>query len=141
MSGRAFIDTNVLVYAVDDADPAKRDRARALLENAGPGDFVLSTQVLSEFYVVATRKLAVPMAEADAADAVAQLSALPVVETDAELVRAAIAVSRDARLSLWDGMIVAAAAAAGCERLLSEDLDDGAVVQSVRVENPFSTPT
>jgi predicted nucleic acid-binding protein len=140
MSDKAFLDTNVLVYAVDDADPVKRDRARELLAEAASGELVLSTQVLSEFYAVVTRKLAVPMTEAAAAEAVNQLALLPLVETDAALVKSGIAASRQAHLSFWDGMIVAAAVVAGCTRLLTEDLNDGALIQTVRIENPFTSP-
>ena len=139
MSGRAFLDTNVLVYAVDDADPHKRDRARQLLAEADPGDLVLSTQVLCEFYVVVTRKLDCPLPDGVAAEAVADLSQLPlIVATDAELVRAGIATCQRWQLSFWDGLIVAAATAAGCDLVLSEDLSDGARLGSVRIENPFA---
>jgi predicted nucleic acid-binding protein len=77
---------------------------------AGPaGQLVLSAQVLSEFHVVATRKLAAPLSERDAAEAI----------------------------RLWGAQIGAAAAVAGCDRVLTEDLPDGAELSSVRVENPF----
>lgn len=139
MSGRAFLDTNVLVYAVDEADPDKRDRARQLLAEADPGDLVLSTQVLCEFYVVVTRKLERPLPDAVAAEAVADLSQFPlIVATDAELVRDGIATCQRWQLSFWDGLIVAAATAAGCDLVLSEDLSDGARLGSVRIENPFA---
>jgi len=134
---RSFLDTNVLVYAVDEADPRKRDVARGLLAGEDVGSLVLSSQVLSEFYVVATRKLAEPMNEADAAEAVEQLSKLPAVAADKELVRSGIALSREAQLSFWDGLILAAAAVGGCERVLTEDLADGAEIGGVRIENPF----
>jgi predicted nucleic acid-binding protein len=140
MSDKAFVDTNVLVYAVDDADPVKRDRARELLATTPSGDLMLSAQVLCEFYAVVTRKLAGPMTESAAADAVNRLALLPVVETDGALVKSGIATSRQAKLSIWDGMIVAAAVAGGCERLLTEDLNDGALIQTVRIENPFTPP-
>lgn len=136
MPGRAFIDTNVLVYAVDDADPAKRDRAREVLGDSAD-QLVLSAQVLSEFYVVVTRKLADPLGEEEAADAVRSLARLPVVVADAELVMAAVALSRQAQISFWDAQIVAAAAVAGCDRVMTEDLSHGAELSSVRVENPF----
>jgi predicted nucleic acid-binding protein len=130
------VDTNVLVYAVDGADPDKRDRAREAL-SADDEQLVISAQVLSEFYVVVTRRLAQPLGETDAADAVRSLARLPVVLGDAELVLAAIALSREAQISFWDAQIVAAAAVAGCERLLTEDISHGAEHSSVRVENPF----
>jgi predicted nucleic acid-binding protein len=137
MPGRAFVDTNVLVYAVDRSEPKKRERAREVLGTA-PEQLVLSAQVLSEFYVVVTRKLAAPLSEAEAGEAVRRLAALPVVAADAELVLAAIALSRKAMLSFWDAQIVAAAAVAGCERVLTEDLSHGTEVAGVRVESPFA---
>lgn len=136
-TARSFVDTNVLVYAFDDGEPAKRDRARELLA-APDAPLTISAQVIGEFYVVVTRKLATPLDDADAAVAVAELLRLPVVPLDGELARAAIATSRSARLSYWDALIVEAAAAAGCDRLLTEDLAHGATIRSVRIENPFA---
>jgi predicted nucleic acid-binding protein len=136
MPGRAFVDTNVLVYAVDDADPGKRDVARKLLRERGPA-LALSAQVLSEFHVVVTRRLAKPMKDADAAAAVDELAKLPVVVTDTELVRAGIAISRQARISFWDALVVAAARASGCDTVLTEDLAAGTTIGGVRVEKPF----
>ena len=103
-TARWFVDTNVLVYAFDDGEPAKRDRARELLAKPG-APLALSAQVIGEFYVVVTRKLAT---------------------------------SRSAQLSYWDALIVEAAAAAGCDRLLTEDLTHGATVRTVLVQNPFA---
>ncbi len=137
MSDRTFLDTNVLVYAVDETEPDKRDAARRLLSSTGHGEFVLSSQILSEFYTVVTRRLAEPVPEATAAVIVDQLSLNPVVPLDPALVKAAIQTSRSSQLSYWDGLIVATAAAGGCQRLLTEDLNDGQVIGSVRVENPF----
>jgi hypothetical protein len=71
---------------------------------------------------------------------VARMRELPVVAVDADLVTAAISGSRTWQLSYWDALIVAAAAAAGCTRLLTEDLADGADYAGVRVENPFAGP-
>jgi predicted nucleic acid-binding protein len=137
MTDRAFLDTNILVYAIDEAESKKRDIARRLLGSAEPGEFVLSTQVLSEFYTVVTRKLAEPIPETTAAAVIDQLGLNPIVSIDSALVKAAIQTSSSSQLSYWDGLIVAAAAAGGCERLLTEDLNDGQVIGSVRVENPF----
>jgi predicted nucleic acid-binding protein len=136
MSARWFVDTNVLVYAFDDATPAKRDRARALLTTPG-APLVISAQVIGEFYMVVTRKLARPLDEGHAGAAVSELLRFPVMPIDSELARAAVSTSRAAQLSYWDALIVEAAAAAGCDRLLTEDLADGATIRSVRVENPF----
>jgi predicted nucleic acid-binding protein len=137
MSDRTFLDTNVLVYALDENEPKKRDTARRLLASAEQGEFVLSTQILSEFYTVVTRKLADPIRKATAAAVVDQLCLNPIVPLDLTLVKAAIQTSRSWQLSYWDGLIVASAAAGGCDLLLTEDLNDGQLIGSVRVENPF----
>jgi predicted nucleic acid-binding protein len=137
MSDRSFLDTNVLVYALDDAEPEKRDAARRLLASSDHGEFVLSTQILSEFYVVATRRLARPLAEDAAAAAVDRLSQLPIVSVDPVLVRGAVELSRSSQVSYWDGLVLAAAARGGCQRLLTEDLNHGQTIGSVRIENPF----
>lgn len=135
--GRTFLDTNVLVYAVDEGEPAKRDRARRILLELDASSIVLSAQVLAEFYVVVTRKLAAPMRPRDAAAAVAELSKLAVVAVDAPLVIDALALASASNLSLWDAMILRAAALSGCERVLTEDLSDGTLIDGVRVEDPF----
>jgi predicted nucleic acid-binding protein len=134
---KAFLDTNVLVYVFDHDEPAKGERARELLEQAMPGQLALSAQVLGEFYVTVTRKLRRPLDEIMAVEALEWLRLLHVVALDAALVQAAVRTCRSSQLSYWDGLIVAAAAAAGCERLLSEDLNDGQLIGSVRVQNPF----
>jgi len=140
MTEPVFVDTNVWVYAVDAADPDKRARALAAIAPEPGRDLVVSTQVLTEFYAVVTRKLAVPVPAEDAEAMVRQLSLLPVVAVDASLVVSAIAGSRDWQVSIWDALVLRAAAVAGCRRLLSEDLADGATYGSVVVENPFADP-
>lgn len=134
---RTFLDTNVLVYALDDSEPAKQDIAKRVLASDRYGEFVLSAQVLGELYVTVTRKLVEPMSESDAADGIDRLGSYLVVPVDAVLVGNAIRTSRSARLSYWDGLVVAAAERAGCELLLTEDLNDGQKIGSVRVKNPF----
>ncbi len=131
----AFLDTNVLVYAFDARDPGKQARAVELLES-GPR-FVVSAQVLGEFYVTVTRKLAEPLEEAVAADAVERLAALRVIPIDGRVSIAAIETARLHQLSYWDALILEAAAFAGCDVLLTEDLAHGSVLRGVRVENPF----
>jgi predicted nucleic acid-binding protein len=138
MTEPIFVDTNVWVYAVDTADPAKRERALEAIAPAPGRDLVVSTQVLTEFYAVVTRKLASPLTAEDAEAMVRQLLALPVIAVDASLVAAAIAGSREWQISIWDALIVRAAEVAGCRRLFSEDLADGQTYGSVTVESPFA---
>lgn len=137
MSGKTFVDTNVFVYAVDEAEPAKREIAQRVLTSGEYGEFVLSSQILGEFYVTVTRKLTTCVSEAEAAQALDRLGKYPTVSIDATLVKRAVQIGRTAQLSYWDGLVVAAAAHSGCERLLTEDLNDGQEIDSVRVENPF----
>lgn len=133
---RQFIDTNIWVYAVDDADEVKRRHARELLGSIEQP--VVSAQVLNEFYVVATRKLDRLLPEALAAAAVADMAKLLVVPVDRHLVREAIALSRSHQLSLWDAAIVGAARSASCAELITEDLQDGRAFEGVVVRNPFA---
>ena len=139
MSGKTFLDSNVLVYSVDEspAEKAKHKRAVELL-SVQPENLVVSTQVLQEFYVVTTRKLKKPLSEERAARAVRGIAKLDVIGVDAPLVLAAVDTSRAARISLWDALIIEAASRAGCERVLSEDLNASQVIRGVRIENPFT---
>jgi predicted nucleic acid-binding protein len=139
MSGRTFLDSNVLVYSVDEspAEKAKHERAVEFL-SVQPENLVVSTQVLQEFYVVTTRKLKNPLSEERAARAVRGIAKLAVVGVDAPLVLAAVDTSRTAQISLWDALIIEAASRAGCERVLSEDLNASQVIRGVRIENPFT---
>lgn len=135
---RAFIDTNVLLYAHDASETVKQPIARSLLETLWQDrSGTLSTQVLQEFYVVATRKLEQPLARDEAREIVELYSAWPVVVTDPTLILAATRIEEEHQLSFWDALIVEGARMAGAERLLTEDLQDGRVIEGVRVENPF----
>jgi len=137
MSDRVFLDTNVIVYLFDRDAPSKRDRARSILEEGSHAHLVISTQVLQEFYVTVTRRLGKPLAEAEAEAAARDLAALEVVDLDTEIVLRSIAGARAHRMSLWDALIVEAAQARGCEKLLTEDLQHGRRFGQLRVENPF----
>ena len=133
-----FFDTNVLVYLFDADSPGKRKQARALFQaHAGAGDILLSTQVLQEFYVVVTRKLARPLDAAAAAEAVVNFAELPIVNIDSKLVLAAIHRSRGSRLSFWDALVVQAAIEGNASTLYSEDMQDGMTLDGLKVVNPF----
>jgi predicted nucleic acid-binding protein len=137
MTEPIFVDTNIWVYAVDAADPLRRERALQAVAPVPGRDIVVSTQVLTEFYAVITRKLAEPVSPYDAEAMVRQLMALPVVAIDASLVASAITGSREWQISIWDALVVRAAEVAGCRRVLSEDLADGRTYGSIVVENPL----
>ena len=135
----AFVDTNVLVYAFDSADPTRHRSATQLLSRLMDEDRLrLSTQVLQEFYVTMTRK-ARPLWSPDRALAkLDDFAAWPVIISDLSLIREAVLLSRDAVLSFWDALVVAAAVRSGADILYTEDLNDGQILRGVRVVNPFT---
>lgn len=137
MAGRAFVDTNVLVYLYDERDRRKQARAREVLQWMEHGELVVSTQVLQEFCATVLRKMNPPMPLAELAAVVASFARNPVVLVEPSLILAAIERSRVDRLSYWDAVIVESALSADCERLLTEDLQHGRQFGSLRVENPF----
>lgn len=139
MSGRYFLDTNILVYTFDDGDAAKRDRARGLVADALQGRGVISLQVVQEFLNVALRKFKVPMKDDEALtylDAV--LEPLCQVLPDVDLCRESLELRERWQLSWYDSLVLAAALRAGCDTLYSEDLQDGLRVRELTVVNPFA---
>lgn len=139
MSDRAFFDTNVLVYLFDEGSPDKQLRARKLFnEHARTGRIVISPQVLQEFYVTVTRKLARPVVREDALTTVAHLAAYPVVPVDSATVLRAIRLHQSASLSFWDALIIQAALEGNCTRVFSEDLQNQRRFGDLTIENPFA---
>lgn len=134
MAALTFIDTNVFAYAYDEGAGDKCARAREVLR--GLDRVVVSTQVLMELYAVLTRKLGIDAATA--CDAVEGLLEFEVTTPDANAVRQALRLSIEHNLSHWDALVVLAAARSGCDILLTEDLNDGQIIEGVRIVNPFA---
>ena len=136
-----FIDTNILVYAVDPRDAGKQALARAALRHLDAiGRGVVSTQILLELHSARTGQLRMP---APMARALVQATAQRylVVQLSSELILRGLDLHILRQLSHWDACVVVAAASAGCRELLSEDLQDGACFEGVTVRNPFAGPT
>jgi predicted nucleic acid-binding protein len=138
MSAKAFVDSNVLVYAHDKTAGEKRERAAALV-----ADFwhscqgCLSVQVLQEFYTVMTRKhLLTPVATEQLVE---RYTYWTVHEPGVQDVMSAIRLHQSALISFWDAMILTSAARLGCETIWSEDLNAGQRLGGVRVRNPFAS--
>lgn len=131
-----FIDTNVLVYLFDADSPTKQSRSRDLIVNQ-TGTFVLSSQVLGEFYVTVTRKLARPLSADQALEAIRSLSAFRVRDIHVGLVRAAVQRSVTSQLSYWDSLIVETAIEARATSLFTEDLQHGQNFDGLLVINPY----
>jgi predicted nucleic acid-binding protein len=133
-----FVDSNVLVYAHDLSETARRPVAQELLDELWRDrSGVVSTQVLSEFYVVATRKFDPPLSRRAAREVVAAYGAWPVVQVDVALILAASALEERHTLSFWDALIIEAASRSGARRVVSEDLQGGRRIRGVLIENPF----
>ena len=127
MSGLAFFDTNVLVYADDASSPQKQDRSIALFaDHLRRGTAVVSLQVLQEYFAAATRRLG--LAPEMAQRKVEILARGRVVLFEAGDVIAAIELHRLTQISFWDALIVHAARSAGAAVLYTEDLQPGAIL-------------
>lgn len=133
-----FVDTNLLVYAHDLSETQRRPVAQAALDELWrTRTGTLSTQVLSEFYLVATRTFDPPMPRAAARRIVGAYTAWPVVQIDGPLILAASTLEERHTLSFWDALIIEAAARSGATRLLSEDLQTHRRLRGLTVDNPF----
>ena len=133
-----FIDTNVLLYAVDHTEGEKQAQAEALLnrlwrDHSG----CLSVQVLQEFYINATRKLSKPLSSNTARQVSEDYSLWIVHAPTSASVLAAIDLQKQHQVSFWDAMILESAQALGAETLWSEDLNAGQHFGSLEVRTPF----
>ena len=136
MKERSFIDTNVLVYTDDSANPEKQQVAIRLLESGwSNGNLVMSTQVLQEYFVAATRKLSVKAETAQAK--IELLTNQNIVINDVSDIKRAIEIHRLYQYSFWDALIITAALKASCQTLYSEDMHNNQVIENLTIINPF----
>jgi predicted nucleic acid-binding protein len=134
-----FVDTNVLVYAHDRSEAQRQPVAQALVaELWRKRTGALSTQVLQEFYVVATRRYDPPMSRREARQLVDVYSHWQLIQIDLALILAASQLEERHTLSFWDALIVEAARRAGANRLVTEDLQSGRRLAGVLIHNPFA---
>ena len=137
MSGKTFVDTNVLIYAHDTDARAKHEAAKAVLrelwsERTG----VLSIQVLQEFYVNVTRKIRTPLSK-NLARRVVNSYSMWCTETTLAEISTAFRIEDESRIGFRDALIVSSAIKGGAIRILSEDLNAGQRIAGIRIENPF----
>lgn len=138
MSGRIFLDSNILVYAHDRGAGMRNERARALVERLWrERSGVLSTQVLQEFYVNVRRKAANPISPDEARDLVREYLAWEIVVNDADSLLGAFEIEERYGISFWDALIIHAANTAATQIMYSEDLSHGQLYGLVQVINPF----
>ncbi len=136
MSDKVFFDTNVLLYGVDESDPAKRRIAATLIEHAGEEEIgCISTQVLQEYYSAGTRKLKIdPLL---AKEMVLFFSEWTLATITPEDIQKAIDGNILWQISFWDALILVAAAKLKCSCIYTEDLNHGQIINGVKVINPF----
>ena len=133
------IDSNVLAYAEGVNGTQNRDAAIALLQALPPESTLVPVQALGELFAVLVRKAR--KSRADAAAAVLSWGdAFPLIETSNDVLLAATDLVQAHQLSLWDAVMLSAAADARCRLLLSEDLQEGFTWRGVTVTNPFASP-
>jgi predicted nucleic acid-binding protein len=137
-SAYQFLDTNVLVYAHDKSAGEKHEQAKTLIQelwNSGTG--CLSIQVLQEFHVTITQKVAQPLSVESAARIIEDLAFWKVYAPQAKDVLRAIDLQQRYKLSFWDAMIVWSATQLACSIIWSEDLNPGQVYEGAQLLNPF----
>jgi predicted nucleic acid-binding protein len=138
MSGKTFVDTNVLIYAHDVDAAAKHQIAKAVLRDLwAERTGVLSVQVLQEFYVNVTRKISSPLPK-DLARLVVTSYTTWCTETTLAELSAAFRIEDESRIGFWDALIVSSAVKNGATRILSEDLSAGQRIDGILIENPFA---
>jgi len=137
-AGKAFFDTNVLLYMYSSADLRKQARARDLYREYGlAGRILLSTQVVQEFFVAGLRKLGLPRQQVR--EVATALLDSPLVTIGPAHIRAAMEKEERYHISFWDALIVAAAEWGGAKVLFTEDLQDGQQYGAVLARNPFGS--
>jgi predicted nucleic acid-binding protein len=140
MSGaKAFLDTNIVIYAYDASAGLKHEIARQIMTDLWTsGNGILSTQVLQEFYVNVTRKIPKPLDTDLARQIVADLLKWDVVVNGGDSILDAIDIQKRHNFSFWDAMIISSAVTGGAVTLLSEELMDGQIIGGVTIRNPFT---
>ena len=130
-----FVDSNVLVYAADDTDVEKHERALSIIERAMRGEFIISAQVLNEFSSVLYKKLR--KSDDEVERYLKTFSLLSVVPVKSEYTLEAVRIKRRYDIQFFDSVLLATAVANECDEFWSEDLNDGQMYGSVKAINPF----
>lgn len=138
MSDKIFVDTNILVYCFDEADPLKKKKALQIIEDLWESSRgVLSLQVLKEFFVTVTEKLPNRMDFRDAKRIVTDLLSWNIFYETKSSIDKTFEIIQRYRLSLWDANILSAAILSDCHKVYSEDLQHNQAIEGVRIINPL----
>ena len=131
------LDTNILAYAEGVNGKEMKRAALELVEKLPENTVLLPVQTLGELFNLLVRKAKRAPSQARRA-ILSWQDAFSLIETSAEVMLAATDLATDHQLSIWDSVILSAAAEGGCRLLLSEDLQEGFTWKGVTVTNPFA---
>lgn len=136
-TNKIFLDTNILIYFVDNNDKQKQEIAQTIIQNATINqNIIISTQCLQEFYNATTKKMfCTPIKAKEYVNLFAQL--FNIVQIDTNVIQQAIDISIKNKLSFWDSLILSSAKQSGCIIVYSEDLNNGQLINGVKIINPF----
>ena len=137
MKGKIFIDTNVLIYSQNTKEAEKQSICRKVLSNIADNSLiVISTQVMQEYYNVATLKMGIEKLLAKRT--VQMFDVYEIVTIQPSIIFKAMDIHVLNQLSFWDSLIISAAKSANCMMLLTEDMNDGQVIEGVKIQSPFT---
>ena len=135
---KSFLDTNILIYQMDNRDVVKQKKCRELVRALVlRHEAVISTQILQEFYVACTAKLKVKPILVKGM--IHGFQNMEVVTVGADLINEAIDTSIQYQISFWDSIVVVSAESAKCQYLITEDLNEGQVIRNVKIQNPMNS--
>jgi len=139
MKDNYFIDTNIFIYSFDQQETVKRDIAKEMIKKALiDGKGFISSQVIQEFFNVATKKFESPLSVLEAKDFMENVfKLLNVVQPNFDFISKGLDVSVTRGYLFYDSLIIAAALGSGCKVLYSEDMQHGQMIQNLKIENPF----
>lgn len=137
MKNKFFIDTNILVYTLDKFNRSKQKKARLLLKKLiSQNSCVISTQVLEEFYVAATKKM--NASPAVVKGIITSFEKIEIVHITPEIIKDAIDINILHKISFWDALIIAAADTAKCAAVITDDLNSKQTIKGIKIINPFA---
>jgi len=138
MSDKIFLDTNIIVYAFDKEDARKNITAKELLDNFyTENDYLISTQVMQEFCNVAYNKMKPALTGDEIKNFVSSFSEDKIYIIEKETIKKAIYIKEKFRYSFWDSLIIASALLSSCNKLYSEDMTDGQIIENLTIMNPI----
>jgi predicted nucleic acid-binding protein len=141
MKDKFFLDTNILVYSFDSSEPDKQKISRNLIKDGlKEGNGCISYQVIQEFLNVATRRFSTPLSYEDSRIFLSTvLELLCEIYSSIDLYHSALEITERWKYAFYDALIIAAALQNKCRILYSEDLQDGQMIQELKILNPFKT--